>query len=41
MGWRDFRAEPMAGLFYGICFALMGGMLKLVLANAPAILVRL
>lgn len=35
MGWEDFRAEPMAGIFYGICFALMGGVLKLVLANAP------
>lgn len=35
LGWKDFRAEPTVGLFYGICFAVMGGILKLVLANAP------
>jgi uncharacterized membrane protein len=35
LGWKDFRAEPTVGLFYGICFAAMGGILKLVLANAP------
>jgi uncharacterized membrane protein len=35
LGWQDFKIEPMVGLFYGMCFALMGGVLKLVLANAP------
>ncbi len=35
LGWRDMRAAPQASLFYGLCFAGMGFVLKIVLANAP------
>jgi uncharacterized membrane protein len=24
LGWRDFRAHPLASAFYGVCFATMG-----------------
>ncbi|MBR7779246.1 DUF2189 domain-containing protein [Undibacterium rugosum] len=34
-GWQDFRASGATSIFYGICFALMGMVLKLVLHNAP------
>lgn len=35
-GWRDFRRAPGIGLFYGVCFMLMGyGLLK-VYEHAPA-----
>ncbi|MFZ6767431.1 DUF2189 domain-containing protein [Undibacterium sp. Di26W] len=35
MGWQDFRASGGASLFYGVCFAAMGLVLKLILNNAP------
>lgn len=35
LGWRDLCASPQTSLFYGLCFAGMGFLLKLVLANAP------
>ncbi len=35
LGWKDFCAASMAGLFYGLCFAAMGWLLAAVLANAP------
>jgi len=35
LGWQDFKAEPMVGLLYGLCFAAMGGILKVTLSNAP------
>jgi uncharacterized membrane protein len=35
MGWGDFRESGGASIFYGICFALMGFLLKLILNNAP------
>jgi uncharacterized membrane protein len=35
LAWSDFRQEPLVGLLYGLCFAAMGGSLKLVLAHTP------
>lgn len=35
LGWRDFRASGGASIFYGICFTLMGALLKVVLNKAP------
>ena len=35
LGWRDMWASPQASLFYGLCFAGMGFLLKIVLSNAP------
>ncbi|WP_119153093.1 DUF2189 domain-containing protein [Caldimonas tepidiphila] len=35
-GWRDFRRAPGIGLFYGLCFAVMGWLLVTVYENAPA-----
>ncbi|MGZ8253591.1 MAG: DUF2189 domain-containing protein, partial [Burkholderiaceae bacterium] len=33
-GWQDMRAAPMASLFYGITFALMGWLIHLVFEHA-------
>ncbi len=35
LGWRDFRASFSSSIFYGICFVIMGGLLQIVLKNAP------
>lgn len=35
-GWSDFRHHPKAGLFYGMCFFLMGHALWAVFKSAPA-----
>lgn len=35
LGWRDFREGFSSSIFYGVCFAIMGGLLQLVLKNAP------
>lgn len=35
-GWQDFRCCPKAGLFYGLCFFLMGHALWAVFNSAPA-----
>lgn len=35
LGWRDLCAAPQVSLFYGLCFAGMGFVLRLALANAP------
>lgn len=35
-GWRDFRRAPGIGLFYGVCFALMGWVLLWTYRHAPA-----
>lgn len=35
LGWQDCRAAPAMSLFYGLCFAAMGLLLRLLLANAP------
>jgi len=40
-GWRDFRAAPRIGLFYGLCFALMGHALLAVFRAAPAYVMAL
>lgn len=34
-GWQDFLAGFSSSIFYGICFAIMGGLLQVVLKNAP------
>jgi uncharacterized membrane protein len=34
LGWKDLRAAPMASLFYGITFALMGWLIYLVFEHA-------
>ncbi len=36
LGWRDFRRAPGIGLFYGVCFAVMGWLLLWMYRNAPA-----
>lgn len=33
-GWQDFAANPLASLFYGLCFAGMGGLLHAVFDRA-------
>jgi uncharacterized membrane protein len=38
LGWQDFLSAPLMSLFYGLCFAAMGWLLNLVLANAPQFL---
>jgi uncharacterized membrane protein len=35
LGWRDFRRAPAIGLFYGLCFILMGWSLMKVFEHAP------
>jgi len=34
-GWRDFRRAPLIGMFYGLCFMLMGWALIGVFKHAP------
>jgi uncharacterized membrane protein len=36
LGWRDFRRAPGIGLFYGLCFVVMGWALLKVYEHAPA-----
>ncbi len=36
LGWRDFLRTPAIGLFYGLCFVLMGWALLKVYQHAPA-----
>jgi uncharacterized membrane protein len=36
LGWRDFRRAPLIGLFYGLCFVVMGWALLKVYEHAPA-----
>lgn len=38
LGWRDLRATGGRSLFYGLFFAVMGLLLSMVLAHAPAYL---
>ena len=40
-GWADFRACPRIGLFYGLCFLLMGHALMAVFRFAPAYVLAL
>ncbi len=40
-GWRDFVREPLIGLFYGLCFFLMGHALWWVFGEAPAYVMAL
>lgn len=40
-GWRDFVAYPQIGLFYGLCFVLMGAVLLWAFVNQPAYLLAL
>lgn len=35
LGWSDLWVSPRISLLYGLCFAGMGFLLKIVLANAP------
>lgn len=41
LGWQDFRAAPRIGLFYGLCFLLMGHALWWVFRAAPAYVLAL
>ena len=41
LGWRDFASAPLLGLFYGACFATMGGLLMLLFRHAPAYVLAL
>ena len=36
LGWRDFRRAPGIGLFYGVCFAVMGWAAAVGVPHAPA-----
>lgn len=36
LGWQDFRRAPGLGLFYGLCFVLMGWSLLKAFEEAPA-----
>ena len=36
LGWHDFRRAPAIGLFYGLCFMVMGWALLKVYEHAPA-----
>jgi uncharacterized membrane protein len=40
-GWQDFVRQPLTGLFYGLCFFLMGHALWWVFAEAPAYVMAL
>jgi uncharacterized membrane protein len=40
-GWRDFARQPKIGLFYGLCFFLMGHALWWVFSEAPAYVMAL
>lgn len=40
-GWRDFVQQPLIGLFYGLCFFLMGHALWWVFSEAPAYVMAL
>ena len=41
LGWDDFRRCPRIGLFYGLCFFLMGHALLAVFQSAPAYVLAL
>jgi uncharacterized membrane protein len=41
LGWQDFQRCPRIGLFYGLCFFLMGHALMAVFQNAPAYVLAL
>ena len=41
LGWRDFIRAPAIGLFYGLCFMLMGWALLAVFQHAPAYMMAL
>ena len=41
LGWRDFRRAPAIGLFYGLCFVLMGWALAAVFQSSPAYVLAL
>lgn len=41
LGWDDLRRCPRIGLFYGLCFFLMGHALLAVFQNAPAYVLAL
>ena len=41
LGWADFRQSPKLGLFYGLCFFLMGHALWWVFRAAPAYVLAL
>ena len=41
LGWADFRRAPRLGLFYGLCFFLMGHALLGVFRTAPAYVLAL
>lgn len=41
LGWQDFRRCPKVGLFYGLCFFLMGHALWYVFRSAPAYVLAL
>uniref|UniRef100_UPI0030ED6E87 DUF2189 domain-containing protein n=1 Tax=Undibacterium luofuense TaxID=2828733 RepID=UPI0030ED6E87 len=37
-GWSDLRESGGSSLFYGVCFALMATLIRIVLSNAPQFL---
>ena len=41
LGWHDFMRSPRIGLFYGLCFVLMGWSLAKVFESSPAYVLAL
>jgi len=41
LGWQDFQRCPRIGLFYGLCFFIMGHALLAMFQNAPAYVLAL
>ena len=41
LGWADFKRAPKLGLFYGLCFFVMGHALLWVFRTAPAYVLAL
>ena len=41
LGWQDFKRAPAIGLFYGLCFMVMGWALLAVFEYSPAYVLAL
>ena len=41
LGWQDLTGSYLTGVWFGVCFVAMGGLLALVFMNAPAYLMAM